>query len=62
MMLMKTKWFAYLTLCVGNRHDSAKRRIYENANGERFVKINGDWIELSWYQNNPNCTVFIDIE
>lgn len=60
--MKKTKWFAYLTLCVGNRHDSAKRRIYEDANGERFVKINGDWIELSWYQNNPNCTVFIDVE
>lgn len=60
--MKKTMYMAYMTQHFGNRNDSISRRVWEDENGQRFVKVFGDWIELSYYQGNPHYEVFLDKE
>jgi hypothetical protein len=60
--MKKTMYMAYITQHFGNRNDSISRRVWEDENGQRFIKVFGDWIELSYYQNNSHYEVFLDKE
>jgi hypothetical protein len=33
------------------------RRIYEDNLGREFVKVNGDWFDLDWYDNDNRYEV-----
>lgn len=33
------------------------RRVFEDEYGNEFVKVNGSWINLDWYDNDINYTV-----
>ncbi len=50
--MKKTKQKATI---VQNRHGSRcfiERRIYADEFGREFVKVNGDWVDLDWYDNS----------
>lgn len=60
--MKKTMYMAYITQHFGNRNDSISRRVWEDENGQRFINVFGDWIELSYYLNNSHYEVFLDKE
>lgn len=60
--MKKTMYMAYMNQHFGNRNDSISRRVWEDENGQRFIKVFGEWIELSYYQNNPHYEVWLDKE
>ncbi len=33
------------------------RRIYQDDKGREFVKVNGDWFDLDWYDNDNRYEV-----
>ena len=33
------------------------RRIYQDGDGREFVKVNGDWFDLDWYDNDSRYEV-----
>ena len=60
--MKKTMYMAYITQHFGNRNENFSRRVWEDENGQRFIKVFGDWVELEYYQCNPHYKVFLDKE
>lgn len=57
--MVKTALYAFITQHMGNRNDKICRRIWEDENGEWFVKVNFEWVRLRHYQRNKHYEVKI---
>lgn len=57
MKYTKTERKATIIQNIANSHCVIDRRIYEDNLGREFVKVNGDWFELDWYDNDGRYEV-----